>query len=136
MKITLFKFRIVLCRIRLFPTMVSKMKWLGSGLPLKWWNSLFLAVPYFLTCITVLGLLESFWGISQVDLNWPSPKSQIGQIYSALWTAGPLNLNKVWMHLNRNKPVRVFDSVENLTSIWRVTVKSDCIILLLMNITW
>ena len=29
-----FKFRVVLCRIRLFPTLVSKIKWLGSELPL------------------------------------------------------------------------------------------------------
>ena len=31
-----FKFRVVLCRIRLFPTLSSKIKWLGSELPLKW----------------------------------------------------------------------------------------------------
>ena len=30
----LFKFRVVLCRIRFFPTLISKIKWLGSGLPL------------------------------------------------------------------------------------------------------
>ena len=29
-----FKFRGVLCRIRFLPTFISKMKWLGSGLPL------------------------------------------------------------------------------------------------------
>ena len=29
-----FNFRILLCRIRLFPTLISKIKWLGSGLPL------------------------------------------------------------------------------------------------------
>ena len=28
-------FRVVLCRFRLFPTLVSTIKWLGSGLPLK-----------------------------------------------------------------------------------------------------
>ena len=34
----LFKFRVVLCRIRLFPTLILKIKWLGSELPLniKW----------------------------------------------------------------------------------------------------
>ena len=31
----LFKFRVVLCRIRVFPTLISKIKWLGSGLPLR-----------------------------------------------------------------------------------------------------
>ena len=30
-----FKFRVVLRRIRLFPTLISKIKWLGSELPLK-----------------------------------------------------------------------------------------------------
>ena len=30
-----FNFRVVLCRIRLFPTLISKIKWLGSKLPLK-----------------------------------------------------------------------------------------------------
>ena len=30
-----FKFRVVLCRIRLFPTLISKIKWLRSGLPLN-----------------------------------------------------------------------------------------------------
>ena len=30
----LFKFRVVLCRIRLFPTFISKIKLLGSELPL------------------------------------------------------------------------------------------------------
>ena len=30
-----FNFRVVLCRIRLFPTLISKIEWLGSGLPLK-----------------------------------------------------------------------------------------------------
>ena len=29
-----FNSRVVLCRIRLFPTLISKIKWLGSGLPL------------------------------------------------------------------------------------------------------
>ena len=28
-------FRVVLCRIRLFPTLISKVKWLGSGLTLN-----------------------------------------------------------------------------------------------------
>ena len=35
----LFKFRVVLCRIRLFPTLISKMKWLWSGLPLNYRTS-------------------------------------------------------------------------------------------------
>ena len=30
-----FKFRVVLCRIRLFPTLISKIKWFGSELPLS-----------------------------------------------------------------------------------------------------
>ena len=30
----MFKFRVVLCRIRLFPTLISKIKWLWSELPL------------------------------------------------------------------------------------------------------
>ena len=30
-----FKFRVVICRIRLFPTLISKIKWFGSGLPLR-----------------------------------------------------------------------------------------------------
>ena len=30
-----FNFSVVICRIRLFPTLCSKIKWLGSGLPLK-----------------------------------------------------------------------------------------------------
>ena len=30
-----FKFRVVLCRIRLFSTLILKIKWLGSGLPLN-----------------------------------------------------------------------------------------------------
>ena len=30
-----FKFKVVLCRIRLFPTSISKFKWPGSGPPLK-----------------------------------------------------------------------------------------------------
>jgi len=34
LKMTPFKFRVVQCRIRLYPTLTSK-KWLGSGLPLK-----------------------------------------------------------------------------------------------------
>ena len=29
-----FKFRVVICRIRPFPTLISKMKWSGSELPL------------------------------------------------------------------------------------------------------
>jgi len=33
-----FKFRVVICRIRLFPTLISKIKWLGSGLPLRFRN--------------------------------------------------------------------------------------------------
>ena len=32
---TSFKFKVVLCRIRPFPTLISKIKWLWSGLPLK-----------------------------------------------------------------------------------------------------
>ena len=31
-KMTSFKFRVVLCRIRLFPTVISKLKWHGSEL--------------------------------------------------------------------------------------------------------
>ena len=34
LKMTPFKFRVVQCRIRLFPTLISKIKWLGSRLPL------------------------------------------------------------------------------------------------------
>ena len=34
-KITWFKFEVVLCRNRLFPTLISKIKWLVSELPLK-----------------------------------------------------------------------------------------------------
>ena len=30
-----FNFRVVVCRIRLFPTLISKIKWLRSGLPLS-----------------------------------------------------------------------------------------------------
>ena len=30
-----FKFRVVICRIRLSPTLISKIKWLVSELPLK-----------------------------------------------------------------------------------------------------
>ena len=30
-----FSFRVVVCRIRLFPTLISRIKWLGSELPLK-----------------------------------------------------------------------------------------------------
>ena len=33
LKMLSFNFRVVLCRIRLFPTLISKIKWLGSGLP-------------------------------------------------------------------------------------------------------
>ena len=32
---TSLKFRVVLCQIRLFPTLISKIKWLGSELPLR-----------------------------------------------------------------------------------------------------
>ena len=32
-----FKFRVVICRIHFFLTLISKIKWLGSGLPLKFW---------------------------------------------------------------------------------------------------
>ena len=35
LKITPLKFRVVPCRIRLFPTLISKGKWLGSELPLR-----------------------------------------------------------------------------------------------------
>jgi len=35
LKMTSFKFRVVICRIRLFPTLISKIKWLGYELPLK-----------------------------------------------------------------------------------------------------
>ena len=30
-----FKFRVVLCRIRFFPTLILTIKWLGYGLPLR-----------------------------------------------------------------------------------------------------
>ena len=35
LKMTSYKFRVVLCRIRQFPTLISKIKWLRSGLSLK-----------------------------------------------------------------------------------------------------
>ena len=35
MSILKFDFKVVLCRIRLFPTMISKIKWLWSELPLS-----------------------------------------------------------------------------------------------------
>ena len=34
LKMTSFKFIVVVCRIRLFPTLILKIKWLGSALPL------------------------------------------------------------------------------------------------------
>lgn len=34
-KMTPFSFKVVPCRIRLFPTMILALKWLGTGLPLK-----------------------------------------------------------------------------------------------------
>ena len=52
----IFKFKVVICRIRLFPTMFSKLKWVGSGLPfnltcifldLSNWNSLQIKNQYF-----------------------------------------------------------------------------------------
>ena len=36
LKMTLLKLRVVLCWIRLFPTLNQKIKWFGSGLPLNW----------------------------------------------------------------------------------------------------
>ena len=36
----IFKFRVVLCRIRLFPTLISKIKWIWSVLPLIKWSIL------------------------------------------------------------------------------------------------
>ena len=36
LKMASFVFRVVLCRIRLFPTLISKIKWLWPELPLKW----------------------------------------------------------------------------------------------------
>ena len=38
LKIRSFKFTVVLYRIRLFPTLISKIKWLWSGLTLDKWN--------------------------------------------------------------------------------------------------
>ena len=35
LQIKSFEFRVVLCRIRLFPTLIWKIKWLGSGVPLN-----------------------------------------------------------------------------------------------------
>ena len=35
---TSFKFRVVLCPIGLFPTLISKIRWLGSELPPRWWQ--------------------------------------------------------------------------------------------------
>ena len=36
LKMTPFKLRVVPCRNRLFPTLISKIKWLESELPLSW----------------------------------------------------------------------------------------------------
>jgi len=36
LKMASFYFRVVLCRIRIFPTLILMIKWLWSGLPLKW----------------------------------------------------------------------------------------------------
>ena len=38
LKMVSFKFIVVLCRIRPFPTLISKIKWLWSELPLIWAN--------------------------------------------------------------------------------------------------
>ena len=40
LNMTSLKFRVVLCRIRPFPTLISKIKWLWCELPLIWWKSL------------------------------------------------------------------------------------------------
>ena len=46
------KFKVVLCRIRLFPTLVSKIKWLGSGLHLIYDPDLLQNLTSFLEFIT------------------------------------------------------------------------------------
>ena len=51
---TSFKFRVVLYRIRLFPTLISKIKWLGSKLPLK----------------NYLGIGEFFGDFDAIDIKY------------------------------------------------------------------
>ena len=60
-----FYFRVVVCRIRLFPTSISKIKWLGSELPLR---TLWLVIRKFdfffgiCSCVQISGNCDNFWG--------------------------------------------------------------------------
>ena len=58
-----FKFRVVICRIRLFPTLISKIKWLLSELPLRIILSNFSSFPTALSNYLYLVLTNSIHGI-------------------------------------------------------------------------
>ena len=61
-----FKFIVVVCRIRLFPTLISKIKWLRPGLPLKrgFENHTFWRDIFYGCCILIIGSHSRFclWG--------------------------------------------------------------------------
>ena len=55
-----FNFRVVPCRIRLFPTLISKLKWVEPGLPLKFRIPLSFRVGLFLIVGISFLLLKRF----------------------------------------------------------------------------
>ena len=67
LKMMSFKFRVVLCRIRLFPSLISKIKWLRFELLLiffSWKHSFW-------------GLLFRTWKVSRFQVDyWPNDKLQ------------------------------------------------------------
>ena len=61
LKILSFYFPVVVCRIRLCPTLISKIKWLGSGVP-RLWTTLKTSFWYYLEWypLTTLSMSKFF----------------------------------------------------------------------------
>ena len=65
-KMASFKFRAVLCRIRLFPALLSKIKWFGSKLPLITRITIYIVLLLAMTqslFMVVMYVIQSYVGI-------------------------------------------------------------------------
>ena len=115
LKMTSFQFRVVLCRIRLLPTLISKIKWLGSGLPLK----------IHLNCRFGLPLIFWFRHSSFVFKTfWCVRKGESEHIFMLKWVSGAGTLRDVltWTNL-ADETTSVQHISQNYSSLFNLSRK-------------
>jgi len=112
-EMTLFNFRVVLCRIRLFPTLISKIKWMWSGLPLKLLQRT--SVMVFTTFVnTFFGFLTLLFFVIIIGTSWfSSPRDKLNLCSLLLLLIGVDIVSRFltfsfWIYFKMRRQIRIW----------------------------